>query len=281
MEEWLEWPSWLEVGELTYLPSNSQILLRRNGYRQILEAELTLQYGLRLPWERGVEIAQATGDTRPIFELYEYWCYFMLRKVLRSICGEERYHASSLYTRSSGGLQIALRKGKTSALIYVYKDGSTRVEVSLYYNRSFRRGNADTDFTDASYSTQFDPDFSILVSNGTQRHWLHFDAKYRLDLREWNKQVTASTFQDLEDELVERDYPEKDDGHMEDIDTYRKEDVYKMHTYRDAILGSRGAYVIYPGSEAMHSLFVGHRSSEYRFLHDLPSVGAFPYGLEL
>ena len=114
VDEWLEWPSWSEVGELTYVPSNSQVLLRRNGYREVLEADLILQYGLRLPWDRGVEIAQATGDVRPIFELYEYWCYFALRNALRTLCGPETYSSSSLYVESSGRLHVSLRRGKTA-----------------------------------------------------------------------------------------------------------------------------------------------------------------------
>ena len=31
--------------------------------------------------------------------------------------------------------------------------------------------------------------------------------------------------------------------------TFKKEDIYKMHTYRDAIRGCRGAYMLYPGNE--------------------------------
>ena len=30
---------------------------------------------------------------------------------------------------------------------------------------------------------------------------------------------------------------------------FKKADLYKMHTYRDAIRGCRGAYVLYPGDE--------------------------------
>ena len=62
----------------------------------------------------------------------------------------------------------------------------------------------------------------------------------------------------------------------EDIETYRKSDLYKMHTYRDAILGTRGAYVLYPGRESARSVFVRQRSSAYRERYGVPSIGAFP-----
>ena len=49
-----------------------------------------------------------------------------------------------------------------------------------------------------------------------------------------------------------------------------------MHAYRDAILGSRGAYVLYPSAETEPALFVRSRDPGYRATHTLPSVGAFP-----
>ena len=45
-------------------------------------------------------------------------------------------------------------------------------------------------------------------------------------------------------------------------------DLYKMHTYKDAILKTEGAYVFYPGNKC--EIF---RVSENE---TIPSVGAFP-----
>ena len=64
---------------------------------------------------------------------------------------------------------------------------------------------------------------------------------------------------------------------------HKQDDLYKMHTYRDGILGTRGAYVLFPGDavggrteEPSPNLFVRHPwalggGSEHR----VPSVGAF------
>ena len=82
------------------------------------------------------------------------------------------------------------------------------------------------------YSEKLDPDYTIkLEYNGTTK-FIQFDAKYRLK-----------------------------DG------TYIKEDIYKMHTYKDAINDTLGAYILYPGENKpkIHSETDG----------DFGSVGAF------
>ena len=58
--------------------------------------------------------------------------------------------------------------------------------------------------------------------------------------------------------------------------TFKSEDIDRMHTYRDAILGTRGCYVLYPGSTNEETVFVRHTKEEYRNKWPGPSVGAFP-----
>lgn len=64
---------------------------------------------------------------------------------------------------------------------------------------------------------------------------------------------------------------------------HKQEDLFKMHTYRDGILSSRGAYVIYPGDDdevryegKRQNLFVRHPSAFGGAPKNcVPSVGAF------
>ena len=49
---------------------------------------------------------------------------------------------------------------------------------------------------------------------------------------------------------------------------YKAGDIYKMHTYKDAILETRGAYIFYPGDK--NKIFRVDEDKE------IPSVGAFP-----
>jgi uncharacterized protein len=283
VDDWLGWQSWKEVGPLSHIPSNSQVLLRRSGYREILEASISLQYGLSLPWERGLEIAGALGDIRPIYELYEYWCFFALRKVLRNICGHEADKPGSFYESSKKSLHINLRKGRASRLRFTYSAGSNKARVSLFYNRLFNR-NQFLKGKDGSYSTAFRPDFSILVAVGRQKHWLHFDAKYSLNLEEWKRQIGSSRApaageeRDADNAAVggSEVFAADEVEQVEDLELYNKRDLYKMHTYRDAILKTRGTYILFPSTITDSIVYVRHPDTAYREKFTIPSIGAFP-----
>ena len=85
--------------------------------------------------------------------------------------------------------------------------------------------------------------------------WLHFDAKYRVDF--------GGTTTDIEAE----------DGHSSATEPTlgrpNNDDLRKMHSYRDAIRRSAGAFVLYPGAD-------GDIGAPYRQYHEvLPGVGAF------
>ena len=111
-----------------------------------------------------------------------------------------------------------------------------------------------------SYSVSFDPDISIAVRTPNATHWLNFDAKYRLERFQW-------------DDAVQEPIPESSSRSKRRA--FRQDDLNKMHCYRDAILGTRGAYVLYPGqSDQVESPFL--RCSETpRRGFSFPSVGAF------
>ncbi|MHB0997762.1 MAG: DUF2357 domain-containing protein [Armatimonadota bacterium] len=265
VDNWLDNQLWNDVGQLTHIPSNSQVLQKRVGYRDVLEIRGILDCGLRLPWDEGRMIAEDICNIRPLYTLYEYWCFFVLREALRTVCGQEQCKLNSFYINVEGKLAINLKQGITSALDYTYIENGKTASIKLFYKRRFRK-IGDDDAED-SYSVTFDPDFSILVTVDNKRWWLHFDAKYRLDTLEWKSEVAE-------------DSP-SDEYNLERIsdnrsDVYLKEDLYKMHTYHDAILGSLGAYIIYPGNGVEYDIFIRNRSHYYRNNHKIPSIGAFP-----
>ncbi|WP_034999137.1 DUF2357 domain-containing protein [Beijerinckia mobilis] len=115
--------------------------------------------------------------------------------------------------------------------------------VTVRYNPSYKR-SAGT-----AYSTPLRPD--VVVEFDGQRH--AFDAKYRLDRIEFADGDT-------------------DDG----ATTYKRADLYKMHTYRDAIAGMQSAFVVYPGSEfVFFERAGGKRSSPIEVVAN-DGVGAIP-----
>jgi uncharacterized protein len=67
------------------------------------------------------------------------------------------------------------------------------------------------------------------------------------------------------------------------VRVHRQEDLFKMHTYRDGILGTRGSYILFPGDgvggrpkDPERNFFVrnpGALGGEPT--HPIPSVGAY------
>ena len=68
---------------------------------------------------------------------------------------------------------------------------------------------------------------------------------------------------DEEDQIATQRDAEEEKSHK-----FKNGDIYKMHTYKDAILTTEGAYVLYPGSR--DGIFKVDDNEP------IPSVGAFP-----
>lgn len=223
------------------------------------------------------------GDIRPVSELYEYWCFFLLRRLLAEICQAELPDNGSFLSFTNEGLQVRLVKGKRSRVTFIYRqEAGKTVKVALFYNRRFQRPSRNLLAWEGSYTAAFDPDYSVAVTvtegATVQKHWLHFDAKYRLEPAE----VAGLLHDSGEDMLADADDDEV--GYEQEISRlHRREDLFKMHTYRDGILSTRGAYILFPGDGAgmrlegkNQNFFIRHPSAfrgpaAYMF----PSVGAF------
>ena len=88
--------------------------------------------------------------------------------------------------------------------------------------------------------------------------WIHFDAKYRVE--RLAQQLTPLAAREEAQEAVEAE-------ETESFGRSRREDLLKMHAYRDAIRRTAGAYVLYPGDVLAQSA---------EFIELLPGLGAFP-----
>lgn len=87
--------------------------------------------------------------------------------------------------------------------------------IAVAFNPSYTRT------VGTAYSTPLRPD--VVVTLGSLRH--AFDAKYRLN---W-----LGSLEDAQDDEA----------------TFVRADIYKMHTYRDAIANMKASFVVYPGTE--------------------------------
>lgn len=293
VEEWifmlddeLSSDAWRPVGLFQAFPSNSQVLQKRRGYREILKFDLSLRMSLELPWKRAESLADGLiGDIRPVNELYEYWCFFLLRRTLAELSETELPSDGSMIDVSEERLQVRLLRGRRSRTSYLYRrDGGRSLRINLFYNRAFPRPTHSLASWHGSYTARFDPDYSIeLIVDGEhqrQRHWLHFDAKYRLQSGELD-QLFADADADADDQEPPSD--DATDYEREITRVHKRDDLFKMHTYRDGILGSCGAYILFPGDGTgprfegrRKSMFVRHPSTFGGVpAHLFPSVGAF------
>lgn len=256
--EWLDNSIWMDVGEISSIPENSQRLQKSGGYRDILRADTELRDALEFPWEESVQPPDAQlGDVKPISALYEYWCYFTMRDILKELYGPDITNGENMMSQSAGKLSMRLSPASEGNGAIYQSNLAQGTAVHLFYNRRFRpQPEEPWGQWSGSYSVSFDPDISVAVRVSGVTHWLNFDAKYRLERFHWTDAAQES--------VSESSRP-----------TYQQDDMNKMHCYRDAILGTRGAYVLYPGQSAeAHAPFLRTADMPRRGF-SFPSVGAF------
>jgi predicted component of viral defense system (DUF524 family) len=266
--DWLSAELWRNVGNLDIPPFNSQHLQRASGYRDILRYDLEIREALKLPWHQPAYSypVNAIGDTKPIYDLYEYWCYFNIRNILIELYGQDLSLGKNFLIPSASGLSMKLGKDSDgSRAIFKTHFGKNETYIYLFYNKIFNSIYEDEwGGWSGSYTVEFEPDISIAIKTDRNVHWINFDAKYRLDnvFRNINKS-------EYEFELADTRNRYKDN--------YKKDDLNKIHCYRDALLGTRGAYILYPGKKVAKSAdmpFV--RTSKPAIKEKLfPNVGAF------
>lgn len=296
-------PFFDDVGDLNRIPFENQTLQRRDGYRDILSAWLLLQNAAKLNWPGKDDFYN--GNNRDAATLYEFWLYFVLREVLQKEMGMKEFRLQSGKNglaspfRDNGINGINLKRGEESVSVYEWEaNDCPKVRVHLYYNRSFSRQVGPKDQSDGlvksyrsdpkkpgSYSRIFRPDFSLVffpasyasggkasVAEDEEKAekenaigFLHFDAKYRIE------DLTEALGMD-EEKNSEKDRKRFLDDERDETkagNTYRRGDLYKMHTYNDAIRRTAGSYVFYPGKG-------NEGKTEFcRYEEIVPGVGAF------
>jgi predicted component of viral defense system (DUF524 family) len=184
-------PMFAEIGDLRRIPSSSRVLMRREGYRELLDAWRLFNLARR-PFFGHL---QRAIDLRDVATLYEIWCFFALVEEISAALGI----VPELLLRVSDEYGLDWRS-----------EAQFGAAGRLVYNQSVR-----------GYSVGLRPDF-LWYRNGKPE--VALDAKFRLDRADWDDESLTATV--------------------------KNDDLYKMHTYRDA-LGLRAAVVVYPGDVEM------------------------------
>jgi predicted component of viral defense system (DUF524 family) len=270
-----------EVGELQRLPLESQTLQKREGYRDILHAWLMLDAAAQIDWPGRNDAYD--GTNRDVATLYEYWLYFVLVRAFREKLGmqpvadplarDEDDALPFCCTADDGRLQIHLKQGTTSFSCFRWATDRGELRLHFFYNRRFSRSPVEKRGT---YSRPLRPDYTLVMipADILESDWrkaeqiaeeqgkiayLHFDAKYRVE-------NLLQLFGAPGDEVDTEKHASKTTG------TFKRADLYKMHTYNEAIRRTVGSYVLYPGDDPKN---VEGENRFERYREIIPGVGAF------
>ncbi len=218
LDRWLSHTFFQDLSPLRAVPFDSHVLQRKTGYREVLRAWLRFGAGAQLQWNAADDLFRA--GQRNVAVLYEYWLFFQLLDWFCARFVVEHPPATRLIARDAHGLIFTLRQG---VAIEPFEGTRDDMRAQFCYNRTF-----DATSRNGSWTRQMRPDFTFTFwRDGAPTH-LHFDAKYRVN-------ALADVFADFADD---------------DTSNAHREDLLKMHAYRDAIRHTAGAYVLYPGNAA-------------------------------
>jgi predicted component of viral defense system (DUF524 family) len=243
------------TSHLRQLPRANQVLMRRPGYRELVRLYHQAQLAAQLSWD-GSEQVFGAGQ-RDVATLYEYWVFLQVGRIVADFCGSS-FDYANLFQLSNSGLQLHLRQRRAQVVSGVVTVNGLSLDVELWFNRSFSYLSGE------SWSRNMRPDLSLSIKSssnqiGSQHTWMHFDAKYKVE--SLVELLGSSDEDDISNGIEEGPNLKK---------SALREDLLKMHAYRDAIRRSSGAYVIYPGDD--------NENSDETFLefHELlPGLGAF------
>ncbi|MCF2506943.1 DUF2357 domain-containing protein [Dyadobacter sp. CY107] len=233
-------PFFQQISNPAMLSLNSPVLQRKSGYKEVFRIWLMFDLAAKLVW-RGGDDVYAAGK-KDVAVLYEYWLFFQLLDLIRDTFDITPASIASLIKPTADGLGLTLKRGRHIAVQGIFNGHSRRLNVEYSFNRSFSGKN---DYPNpGSWTTGMRPDFTLSIwpagINQAQAETeelivhIHFDAKYR----------------------------------VESFTEYKRDDLLKMHSYKDAIRRTAGAYVLYPGE--------GEKPFKWKGFNELiPGLGAF------
>lgn len=276
LELWLGRSFFQEIGPMRLAPLGSPVLQRKAGYREVLRTWLRFRTAAELSWKGGEDVFKA--GQRDVATLYEYWLFFVL---LDWFCDRFNGGAKPPIEHLISGLDGSEpmlninRKVGIGPFNGLHAGNHRRLAATFDYNRTF--GGSRERSSPGSWTHPLRPDYTLTIwpegmdQKSAEREELlvhiHFDAKYRAE----NVQALFGRpdvpIEVDEDRIVDE---AEEQGTTPDLTTlakHKRDDLIKMHAYRDAIRRSYGAYIIYPGSE----------TKVFRGFHEiLPGLGAFP-----
>ncbi len=236
--------------------NESIVLQKRTGYSQVYRCWIILQKGIEL-YNGSTQIG-----VRPIWELYELWCFLKMRQMVANILDLHFDNEEEIAEKPMPMIE-PFTENKQEHTVFYYKDGD---EIRLHYQHTYNRSSGEVH----TATTDNRPDIVLTIRkpDGFELTYL-FDAKYRVcDDNEFSKED-----KDEINALRAADYPPSDA-------------INQMHRYRDAIYyGDKvdsvrqhsakeiiGGYILFPGRGDDQAV----RNRYFFKSIETVNIGAFP-----
>lgn len=258
LEQFLSHSVFKEISTPTTLPLNSPVLQRKEGYREILRVWLMFDLAAKMVWHGGDDVY--SGNKRDVAILYEYWLFFKLLDIVKEVFKIEPNSLEDLIKKTDDGLGLQLKQGIHIPVKGIYDAGTRKLNIEFSYNKTFSGENTYPE--SGSWTKSMRPDYTLSIwphginSETAEREELithiHFDAKYKVE------NILGITGTD-EDFINEKEDQRKG--------TFKRVDLLKMHTYKDAIRRTAGSYILYPGTDSPYTKIGFHEL--------IPGLGAF------
>ena len=236
VSQYLDSPFFCRISKLKHFSLNSKVLQRKYPYNKFLKFYFSWDMASSIFFDMYDEMFCMGQKDVPT--MYEYFCFITFIKEFDNRYERESLTNSNLLKYQNNTFNFTLKSGIESQVIYSLNNG---YKLKLFYNKEYNSGKYIVN--GRSYANSLRPDISLeLFYEEALVGILHFDAKYKVDKN----------------------------------DEFKSEDINKMHTYKDAIMGTLASYILYPGSEK--EIF---RQEEYGLTSDeiFPSVGACPLSI--
>jgi hypothetical protein len=258
LEQYLSHSIFKEISTLRTLPLNSPVLQRKEGYREILRVWLMFDLAAKLIWKGGNDVY--SGNKRDVAVLYEYWLFFKLLEIVKEVFRVDAMSTENLIEETADGLGLKLKQGRYLPVKGIYINKTRNLNLEFSYNKTF---NGDNKYPEGgSWTRDLRPDYTLSIwPFGIEQEQaekeelivhIHFDAKYKVE----NLETIFGKGYSLQEEKEEQKKG-----------TYKRADLLKMHTYKDAIRRTAGAYVLYPGNDSAFKRIGFHEI--------IPGLGAF------
>jgi len=265
------------ITELRITQFGSPVLQQKSGYREIYQAWLRFEANSKLEWDATDDIFHA--GKRNVAALYEYWLFFQLLDWFCSRFGGTKTAARQLVEWDGiSRVKVRLKRGvQIGPFEGIFSGNQRRLKAQFYYNRRFAASLSHDE--SGSWTRTMQPDYTLsfwpadyTLAEAEQQELtvhIHFDAKYRVE-------SLAALFGNTTEENLDSEIEESSSGN------YKRVDLLKMHSYRDAVRRSEGAYILYPGNDndRAQQWHPGNpkaleQNIKFGFHEILPGLGAF------